>query len=148
MTDQRAAGGEDGGPGGTPRGPDEVGAASGPKPPARDGTAAVVALRMEDLTHWVIERVSKMPREHRFALGDRLVETCLAVTCALVDATYTRDKLALLAQASRDLTRARVLARLAHRSRLLSGDQLAHFERETVEAGRMLGGWTRSVRSR
>lgn len=92
---------------------------------------------MEDIAHWVIERVAKMPREHKFAIGDKLVEACLDVTCALVDATYTRDKLALLAQASRGLVRARVLARLAHRSRLLSGDQLAHFERETLEAGRM-----------
>jgi hypothetical protein len=103
---------------------------------------------MEDISHWVIERVAKMPREHKFAIGDKLVEACLDVTCALVEATYVRDKLGLLAQASRGLVRGRVLARLAGRSRLLSHEQLAHFERETVEVGRMLGGWTRSVRRR
>jgi len=103
---------------------------------------------MEDITHWVVERVAKMPRDHKFAIGDKLVEACLDVTCALVEATYVRDKLALLAQASRGLVRGRVLARLANRSRLLSHDQLAHFERETLEVGRMLGGWTRSVRRR
>ena len=106
----------------------------GAKPLATDGRPAVVALRMEDLTHWVVGRVATMPREHKFAIGDRLVETCLEVTCALVDATYLRDKLALLAQASRGLTRGRVPARLAHGSRLLSGEHLAFFERETVVA--------------
>lgn len=132
MSGEGEAGGRGGGP--------------GAKPPAKpDGNPAPVALRMEDITHWILGRVAKMPREHKFAIGDKLVETCLDVTCALVDATYARDKLALLAQASRGLTRARVLARLAHRSLLLSGEQLAYFERETVEAGRMLGGWTRSV---
>src|ERR1019366_413048 len=134
MTDPGEAGGDEGGP--------------GAKPPAHHGTPApapaAVALRMEDVTHWVVERVAKMPREHKFAIGDKLVEACLDVTCALVEATYVRDKLGLLGQASRGLVRARVLARLAGRSRLLSHDQLAHFERETVEAGRMLGGWTRS----
>lgn len=121
----------------------------GAKPPAKPGgNAPVVALRMEDITHWVVERVAKMPRDHKFAIGDKLVEACLDVTCALVEATYVRDKLALLAQASRGLVRGRVLARLANRSRLLSHDQLAHFERETLEVGRMLGGWTRSVRRR
>jgi hypothetical protein len=55
---------------------------------------------MEDVTHWVVERVAKMPREHKFAIGDKLVEACLDVTCALVEATYIRDKLGLLAQAS------------------------------------------------
>lgn len=135
MSDEGAADGREGGP--------------GAKPPAKpDGSPAVVALRMEDIAHWVLERVAKMPREHKFALGDKLVEACLDVTCALVEASYVRDKLGLLAQASRGLVRARVLARLARRSKLLSPDQLAHFERETVEAGRMLGGWTRSVRRR
>ena len=109
---------------------------------------ATVALRMEDVTHWVIERAAQMPRHHKFTLGDKLVEACLGVTCTLVDATYTRDKLRLLADASRGLTRARVLARLAKRTRALSIDQLTHFEKETVEVGRMLGGWTRNVQRR
>jgi hypothetical protein len=38
---------------------------------------------MEDLTHWVMERVAKMPREHRFTVGGRLLETCLEVTLLL-----------------------------------------------------------------
>ena len=42
---------------------------------------------MEDVTHWAIERVAKMPREHKFAIGDKLVEACLDVTCTLVEAT-------------------------------------------------------------
>jgi hypothetical protein len=54
---------------------------------------------MEDITHWVIERVAKMPREHKFAIGDKLVEACLDVTCGLLEATYVRDTLALLIQA-------------------------------------------------
>ena len=72
----------------------------GAKPPAGDGNTAAVAIRMEDITHWAIERVAKMPREHKFAIGDKLVEACLDVTCALVEATYIRDKLGLLAQGS------------------------------------------------
>jgi hypothetical protein len=63
-----------------------------------------VALRMEDITHWVLERVAKMPREHKFALGDKLVEPCLEATCALVVATYVRDKLeAAVARSARAL---------------------------------------------
>ena len=29
-----------------------------------------------------------MPREHKVANGDKLVEACLGVTCALVEVTY------------------------------------------------------------
>ena len=109
---------------------------------------AVVALRMEDLTVWVIERVAKMPRDHKFTVGDKLVETCLQVTTLLTEASYVRDKVALLAAASRALTRARVLVRIAQRLRLLSDSQREYFSTQSLEIGKMLGGWTRAVRTR
>jgi uncharacterized Fe-S cluster-containing radical SAM superfamily protein len=105
----------------------------------------VIALRMEDLLVWVIERVAKMPREHKFTVGDRLVETCLEVTTLLTEASFVRDKHGLLLAASRALTRARVLVRVSQRLRLLSEAQRDHFAAQSIEIGRMLGGWTRSV---
>jgi hypothetical protein len=35
---------------------------------------AVVARRRRDLLVWVIERAAKMPREHKFTVGDKLVD--------------------------------------------------------------------------
>jgi hypothetical protein len=129
-------------------GPGEYPPANQATAPFKPGSGAVVALRMEDITHWVIGRVAKMPREYKFALGDKLTEACLHVTCLLVEATYIRDKAALLAQASRGLVRVRVLARLANRAKVFTHDQLAYLDSETVTIGRMIGGWTRSVRRR
>jgi hypothetical protein len=34
---------------------------------------------MEDITHWVVERVSKMPREHQLDIGDESVAACAAL---------------------------------------------------------------------
>jgi hypothetical protein len=99
----------------------------GAKPPGADGSPAPLAFRMEDITLWMIGRAAKMPGEQKFLVGDKLVETCLDITCALVEATHVRDKLALLAQASRGRTRAR----------FLSAEQLAHFERAPARIGRM-----------
>jgi len=110
---------------------------------------AALALRMEDLTLWVIEHAAKFPRAHKFTVGDRLVETCLDVTTILVEATYLprgRAKLQSLHRASRSLTRARVLVRLAQRLELLSARQRSHFADQSDELGRMLGGWTRALR--
>lgn len=103
---------------------------------------------MEDLTLWVIERTATFPRAHKFTLGDRLIDTCLEITTALVEATYLprgRAKLHHLHAASRALTRARVLVRLAQRLELLSARQRHHFATLSDELGRMLGGWTRSL---
>lgn len=103
---------------------------------------------MEDLTNWVIERIAKMAREHRFTLGDRLIETCLDTTTLLYEAAYTREKLPLLARASRGLMRARLLVRLAQRQKVLSIDQREYFTIQSTEIGQMIGGWTKSVRAR
>ena len=126
----------------------------GAQPPAsfpqanKRSEPAYIALRMEDLTVWMVERVAKMPRDHKFTSGDKLVEVCLEVTGLLVEASFVRDKLALLAQANRALTRARVLVRVAQRLKLLSADQRTYFAKESDEIGKMLGGWTRSLRPR
>ncbi|MCX5742209.1 MAG: four helix bundle protein [Proteobacteria bacterium] len=99
---------------------------------------------MEALLAWVVERVAKFPREHKFTVGDRLVETCLDVTCHLLDAAYRRDKQADQAAAQRGLVRARVLVRLARTLRCVSDAQHLHFATESDEVGRMLGGWQRA----
>jgi hypothetical protein len=54
---------------------------------------------METLLAWVVERVAKFPREHKFTVGDRLIETCLDITSHLVEASYRRDKHAELTRA-------------------------------------------------
>jgi hypothetical protein len=103
---------------------------------------------LEALLVWVIGRAKDFPREHKFTIGDRWIDACLDAETALVEAAYLRDKRPLLAGASRCLVRARVLARVATTLRALSNEQLAHFERESVEVGRMIGGWLRSLAGR
>ncbi|MCU0694446.1 MAG: four helix bundle protein, partial [Polyangiaceae bacterium] len=100
---------------------------------------AVAALRRESLLPWVVGRVEAFPRNHRFTVGDRWIESCLDAQSNLVEATYVREKRALLLSASRGLVRARVLARLASSLHAISRDQEAHVSRETTEIGRMLG---------
>ncbi len=128
-----------GGPGAEPRAKKHS-----PKPPL----PPVIAIRMEALLQWVVERVAKFPRDHKFTVGDRLIETCLDVTCALVEASYKRDKVHELGQASRALVRARLLFRLARALHCVSEAQHLHFAKESDEIGRMLGGWLRATASR
>jgi hypothetical protein len=105
----------------------------------------VAAVRLEPLLVWVIQRCDDFPRKHKFSIADRWVEVCLDVQASLVEATYVRDKRSLLQAASRGLVRARVLARLACSLRALSNEQLAHFDRESLVVGRMVGGWLRAL---
>jgi hypothetical protein len=85
-------------------------------PDRKAAAPAVAALRMEPVVVWVIQRVSHFPRNHKFTVGDRWIDTCLDVQSSLVQASYIRDKRALLSSASRGLVRASVLASVAARS--------------------------------
>ena len=118
------------------------------KNPKSGGSVAVAALRMEALCAWAVERAEGFPRKLKFSIGDRFIEANLLVVERLVEAAYQRDKRAVLQAASRALVRARVLARLAQRLRALSNEQLHYFENESVEVGRMVGGWLRYVQTR
>jgi len=103
---------------------------------------------MEDVSLWLLERVAKMPRQHRFTLGDRLVETSLEATTLLLDASYVRDKHGLLLAAGRALTRLRLLGRLGRRLGVFSEKQELFLAQQTSEASRMVGGWARAQRGR
>lgn len=136
------------GVGGEAPDPRSFSAAGAAKSPSGAGEAAVCALRMEDLTVWAVERAAKFPRDHKFTVGDKWVETCLEVTTLLTEASFVRDKLSLLAQASRALTRARILCRIAQRLKLLTTAQREYFSDHSLEIGKMIGGWTRTLRPR
>lgn len=128
--------------------PESSGRVVAGRPKNRGTSPPVVAVRMETLLAWVCERVAKFPREHKFTVGDRLVETCLDVMDHIVEASYRRDKHTDLAAANRLLVRARVLVRLARTLRCMSEAQHLHFATESDEVGRMLGGWRKAIASR
>jgi len=108
----------------------------------------VANIRMETLLTWVTERVARFPREHKFTVGDRRLETCLDVQADLVEASFCRDKRLLLTAAHRALLRAGVRVRLAGTVRCLSPEQVLFFSRERDEIGRRVGGWLRSCDGR
>lgn len=109
------------------------------------GSVAVVALRMEEVTFWAIQRAEKFRKRQRFGVGEKWVETCLEVQTSLVEATYVRDKHGLLAGASRGLVRARVLGRMAQRLGLLSGEQIDGRSRHRARVGGV--GFGKAVRA-
>jgi len=62
---------------------------------------------------WLIPTVEKFPRGKKFLLGDRIQSTALDVLESLVEATYTRDRRALLARANLAIEKLRFFFRLA-----------------------------------
>jgi hypothetical protein len=117
-----------------------------PKPPPRAAQDLVVLTKAYELVRELSARVSDYPRTHKFALGDRTLDTTYTVLDLLLEAKYGRDKAALLERANLLLERLRFQLRLAHDLRALTPAALGALARQVDEVGRLVGGWLRQAR--
>ncbi|MEM7674529.1 MAG: diversity-generating retroelement protein Avd [Myxococcota bacterium] len=110
----------------------------------------VVFAKTHDLILWLLPKVERFPRAHRFTLTDRLMNAALEVLDTLTDARYRtgRAKSERLAKADVALARVRSHLFLAHRMSWLSDGAYEHVSRQVVEVGRLLGGWQRALQKR
>lgn len=102
-----------------------------------------------ELTGWTLGRTTDLPKAHRFTFGQRLDNQTLDVLTLTVRAIYsaTEDKKELLSEINLQLEVLRVLWRLVHERRWISAQQLLHVSGRLDEAGRMAGGWLKSLRN-
>ena len=90
---------------------------------------------------WLIPTVEKFPRGQKFLLGDRIQTTALDVLERLIEATCTRSRGGLLAQANLGLEKLRFLFRIASELR-----RYEYAGRALDDVGRLVGGWLKAHR--
>ena len=90
---------------------------------------------------WLVPTVEKFPRSQKFLLGDRIQTTALDVLERLIEATYTRGRERMLAQANLGLEKLRFLFRLATDLRYLDKRRYEFAARSLDEVGRKVGAW-------
>ena len=73
-------------------------------------TGPAVEAHYQFLT-WLMPTVEKFPRTHKFTIGDRIEIAALDVLEALIEATYSRDRLQHLQQANLGIEKLRFLLR-------------------------------------
>jgi len=92
--------------------------------PSRASTDLLVVTKAYDLVRELMERVDRYPRSHKFLLGDRTLTSAYDLFDLLLEAKYSRNKVALLDRANLILERLRFQIRLAHDARLLNAPAL------------------------
>ena len=93
---------------------------------------------------WLVPAVEKFPRRQKFLLGDRIQATGLEVLERLIEATYTRSRRDVLAEANLGIEKLRFLLRLAMDLRHLDMARYEHAARSLDEIGRLVGGWRKA----
>lgn len=102
---------------------------------------------MHQFILWLIPAVEKFPRSQKFLLGDRIQSTALDVLERLIEATYTRSREGLLAQANIGLEKLRFLFRIAGELRCLDLRRYEHAARSLDDVGKLVGGWVKANRA-
>jgi hypothetical protein len=90
---------------------------------------------------WLIPTLEKFPRSQRFLLGDRIESAALDMLEGLIEATYTRDRAALLDSVNLRIEKLRFLMRLSMDLRYLDLRRYELAARALDEIGRLVGAW-------
>jgi hypothetical protein len=102
-----------------------------------------------DLIVWSAPKLAQFPRVHRFTLGDRVMQTQLAVLDALIAAQYDpAERQGQLRRANLTLERLRYLYRLCRDVNCLALKEYEFAALQLVDTGRMVGGWLRHITTR
>jgi len=80
-----------------------------------------VLVKWYDYTNWLLDRIDAFPKNQRFIFGQRMADLVLSILEILVEATYTREKAALLQEANRKMEVLRWLTRMIEASTWLKG---------------------------
>ncbi len=109
-----------------------------PKPPSLD---LPVIQKTYDLVKWYVPILNRLPRNHRFTLGERIINGLYDLLEGLILARYSHDKLDILQKLNLRLDL------LRHQTRLLLDFELMETKRYEYVGGLMneigteLGGW-------
>lgn len=93
---------------------------------------------------WMSRAVEKYARAYKFTIGDRLQASGLTLIETLVEATWTRERGALLRRAQMEIERQRILWRLSFELKLIAADSYEHAARSVDAIGRGVGGWRKA----
>ncbi len=98
-----------------------------------------------DTLSWMLKASQRFPKSYRMTLTARFVNLGLDLMEKVHALRYTRKRGRLFRQTDLALDRLRVLSRLMAELKVLSFKQYEQFSMNVDEAGRMLGGWKKSL---
>jgi 23S rRNA-intervening sequence protein len=101
-----------------------------------------------DLIKWYVPIIERLPKVHKFTIGDRLFNCLYDLLEGLIHAKYARHKLAQLESLNVRLDILRYQTRLLLDFQLFDAHRYEYAIKLIDEIGVELGGWQKSQRSR
>ena len=96
-----------------------------------------------DFLAWLLPTTSRFPKHVRFTFANRIDNLALDIAEDIVEARYSRSKVAILSRANLRLEKLRVLVRLCNALGYFPHSRCEYAMRRIGAIGAMLGGWRR-----
>ena len=111
-------------------------------------TELPIVQKTYDLIKWYVPILNRLPRDHRFQLGDRMVAGLYELLESLLQARYQRDKLSQLQAINSKLDILRYQTRLLLDFDLLSHQRYQYVGQQINAIGIDLGGWIKQQQAK
>jgi len=100
--------------------------------------------KIYDLIKYYVPILNRLPRDHKFILGDRIITGLYDLLEGLITAKYSKEKLNLLSSLNSKLNIIRYQTRLLHDFELISTKRYQYITQYINEIGKNLGGWIKT----
>ena len=94
-----------------------------------------------DFIKWYIPILNRLPQSHKFTLGERIINQLYDLLEGLINAKYSRQKLAQLESLNNKLDLLRYQTRLLHDFELISLKRYEYINEQLKSIGKDLGAW-------
>jgi len=94
-----------------------------------------------DLIKWYVPHLNKLPRDHKFSLGNRLISGLYDLLEGLISARFASEKLDTLTHLNTHLDILRYQTRLLYDFSLLNLQRYEYVSHQFNDIGIDLGGW-------
>jgi hypothetical protein len=101
-----------------------------------------------DLIKWYVPILNKLPKDHKFNLGDKIISRLYEFLEQLILAQYTKEKLAILEPLNPHLTILRYQTRLLLDFSLISEQRYEYVSKLINAIGTDLGGWIKQQKQK
>ncbi|WP_457743948.1 diversity-generating retroelement protein Avd [Sulfurimonas sp.] len=105
-----------------------------------------VVVKSYNLTLWYIKKLSTLPKNHRFSLGQSIQEELISLLLCLTEAIYTKEKREILKKANLHIEKLRLLTKLLKDLEILSEKNRRFIGESLAEIGSMVGGWLKNAK--
>lgn len=104
--------------------------------------------RTYDLIKWYVPILNRLPRDHKFFLGDRIITRLYDLLEKLIQARYSKEKSTILEPLNSSLDILRHQTRLLLDFELVKAERYEYASKLINEVGIELGGWIKQQKKR